>query len=567
MKEISSLIEKILTVVKDNKEANILYNSTANNINYWITTLHDAVTRKYVENQTNQAKYIDFTTFNVLKTITELYPNNEVSTIFKTFLEKSYTIPGSRYYTLVPTEMDLPFLVLAFGLSKNKAIIVKYILYDEIKEYLIKLYEYIAEDKHKKLNYKEFLKQFIDVIAIINGCSYSLNNCKECKPGKFLTKLFPNVKASEIGNFVDYITALTIQPETETNLEFNIIKGLDICYYYNENNYVKRDKNTNLLIFENNKVQESEPDTLNKSCMRYNEKGIDIEFYSKFPEKISLGILTENNKLRARCILWTADDGNKYYDRVYYFKTSDYDLLVNRLIKEGYRNCSCSNREKYDFPVEITISKSKYETVTKCPYLDTLCYFIVEKDTDNLIIMNNDAVELRQKTSSDLNLHSVGKTLNLDTKTYSKIKAYKKIYNLIKNINPRIKIGTTNTSLENLVYNTTTNQLDLIENCTYNNYIEGYISKNMNPKVHILIPEYKLKKDIYYLCKLYEGKGFRDYLSPVRLNNYTKLVYSSLYGYKIFNAQAYFNKDLNSYIFSSNTKHLETLKKLKINNV
>src|SRR5690606_28222011 len=130
-----------------------------------------------------------------------------------------------------------------------------------------------AEGKHKKLNYNKFTLNLIVKIQYIIGGRGESDGLEAYKPGKFLTKLFPDIKSSEIGNFVDYLNALIPKQQEESKLDFNIINGLDICYYYNENNYVKKDIATSLKSFSGKNKSDPMPDTLNKSCMRYDENG------------------------------------------------------------------------------------------------------------------------------------------------------------------------------------------------------------------------------------------------------------------------------------------------------
>lgn len=572
MKEISDLIKKILEVAsKDSKVKDKINNCTYNTIRWLESLLYYVAVRHNKTKQIGPTKFIDKATYDVLIAIKDLYPDNEVSKRLKTFIEGSVFSSNYLNKILYPTVTDLNFITLHFGLTDKNQINVRFLSIDDLKEDLIKLYEYIAEDKHKKLDYNRFILSLIINIQYFNGEREDASYLESCKPGKFLTKIFPDIKASEIGNFVDYLNALLLKKEENSAIDFNIVSGLDICYYYNEDNYVKKPKVLSLKKF-NNKGSGSDPapDTLNKSCMRYKEKGLDIEFYSKFPDQIKLAILTENNKLRARCILWYADDGNKYYDRVYYVKTSDYDQLVNTLRKEGYRNCSCSNREKYNYVVEITISKSKYETITKCPYLDTLNCFILGKESDDLIVLNSDAVAERRYQSNYI--YTVGHTIDKSNKAAASLTKYKRQYCLNNISSLKLDINSNNINIQDLVYNKTLNKLDTIDNCTYNSYLGYYISRTINKDKHILnvheeqTLDKKAQDVYYYMLRYFRGYAEKDI--PLRdKKKQIELVYSTLYGYKIFKHRAVFVPKLNSYIYQQSCEHTTALQKIKNNNV
>ena len=72
--------------------------------------------------------------------------------------------------------------------------------------------------------------------------------------------------------------------------------------------------------------------TLGNSCMRFREKTEYMSIYSENPDKISLVILTENDKLLARSLLWNVDTCSKsnikyFLDRIYTERDSDFDFL------------------------------------------------------------------------------------------------------------------------------------------------------------------------------------------------------------------------------------------------
>jgi len=143
-----------------------------------------------------------------------------------------------------------------------------------------------------------------------------------------------------------------------------IVKGDDILFWYNEDNYY------------------SDSGTLGNSCMRSPGKNHFMKMYSENPDSVSLVILTHNNKLMGRSLLWKVGEnslGLDYFsDRIYYRFDSDATLIKDWIInnikgKIGFYDSGIDDNDK----IKINLKKVKFD---KYPYMDTFEYLYIELD-------------------------------------------------------------------------------------------------------------------------------------------------------------------------------------------
>ncbi|MFW6225923.1 MAG: hypothetical protein ACOC3V_03105 [bacterium] len=159
---------------------------------------------------------------------------------------------------------------------------------------------------------------------------------------------------------------------------FDIVKGEDIRYWYDQENYSRY-------------MQEG--CTLAKSCLRYKESLKYLDIYVKNPDVFSMLILKDSsNKLRARSIIWNLNEPENriYMDRVY--SINDFDVeLFKTYAKErgwlyktrqtyGYNHniFDTRNNEEYnwtEFLMSASLKPLKYRYY---PYLDTLSIYNIE---------------------------------------------------------------------------------------------------------------------------------------------------------------------------------------------
>ena len=148
---------------------------------------------------------------------------------------------------------------------------------------------------------------------------------------------------------------------------FEEVKGSDIGYWYNCDNYYMRSGQ------------------LGNSCMSSVDDSY-FDIYMSNPDRISLVIYKnpeEPTKILGRAILWTLNDGKKFMDRIYTSNDSDIQLFRQYAKENGwyckYHNSSTDNGQAYDpegnsvkLDLTVNIRKGYYK---KYPYLDTLKYW------------------------------------------------------------------------------------------------------------------------------------------------------------------------------------------------
>lgn len=129
------------------------------------------------------------------------------------------------------------------------------------------------------------------------------------------------------------------------SLRYEIVSGKDIIKGYTRSNYCEG------------------RGTLHNSCMT--DKHDYLKIYTDNPDKISLAIFHDlDDKICGRTLIWKADDGNTYYDRIYY--TIDWqNNYIDKILKDlGYQAIHNTNKT-----ASVKLSKLDF---TAYPYMDTL---------------------------------------------------------------------------------------------------------------------------------------------------------------------------------------------------
>lgn len=178
---------------------------------------------------------------------------------------------------------------------------------------------------------------------------------------------------TDIETFVNMFKAE--RDKNENYERFEIVKGEDIKYWYNQDNYSRH-------------IQEDT--TLAKSCTRYREAGKYLEMYVKHPDVVNMLILKDDvGRLRGRAIVWhLKEPANRIYmERVYSINDFDVEIFKNYAREQGWLYKS---RQTYGFQHNIIdgrngeeyywenyIMKSQVEPLdyNYFPYLDTLCVY------------------------------------------------------------------------------------------------------------------------------------------------------------------------------------------------
>ena len=134
----------------------------------------------------------------------------------------------------------------------------------------------------------------------------------ELKIGKFITAMFTKgeieFKPTDIEDFVNKYKSIITQMRDKFN-NFKIVKGEDIRKSYSVDNYL----NTN--------------GSLGNSCMRYDKCQKFLDIYVKNEDKVSLIVLTKDDKVTGRAILWTDEKDRKVMDRIYTNNSADEQLF------------------------------------------------------------------------------------------------------------------------------------------------------------------------------------------------------------------------------------------------
>lgn len=171
----------------------------------------------------------------------------------------------------------------------------------------------------------------------------------------------------EIEDFVNaYKSHWDFQNDKMSNLK--LISGSLISYWYSENNY------------------HSESGTLGNSCMRHDYCTEYLDIYTHSKSVSMLILLTPENKISGRAIIWKLTDGSLFMDRVYTNDDSDVNLFIkwaeiNNCAYKLDQNSRVGNIVKggktSDLKLEAKVYSVDYDSRfdEKFPYMDTLKYF------------------------------------------------------------------------------------------------------------------------------------------------------------------------------------------------
>lgn len=152
--------------------------------------------------------------------------------------------------------------------------------------------------------------------------------------------------------------------------KISIVRGEDIRYWYNEDNHY--DGNTG---------------TLSSSCMRHSHCSPWFDIYTENPDQVQLVILTKDNALRGRALLWD----NKWLDRIY--GTDVTISMFKKYAKEnGYWHKESQDSSTGNFvspngdtesaeDISIMLDNS-YDIDCSFPYLDT--FYCLDTETGEL---------------------------------------------------------------------------------------------------------------------------------------------------------------------------------------
>lgn len=170
----------------------------------------------------------------------------------------------------------------------------------------------------------------------------------------------------------DFINAYKSYYDFKNNKmdSLKLMSGNKINYYYAEENY----NNSN--------------GTLGNSCMRYDECNDYLDLYNGGNVNL-LVLMTPNNKISARALVWELTDGTRFMDRIYTNDDSDINLFIKwcednscsyKFEQNSKTGAVClyeNNFEPQFVKLESIVNSTNFENrkYEKFPYMDTLKYY------------------------------------------------------------------------------------------------------------------------------------------------------------------------------------------------
>lgn len=194
------------------------------------------------------------------------------------------------------------------------------------------------------------------------------------KIGKLVTALFTKAgidfKPTDVEDFVNKYKSVITQMREKFD-SFKIVKGEDIRKAYLVDNYF----NTN--------------GSLGNSCMRYEKCQKFLDIYAKNEDKVQLVVLTKEDKITGRAILWTDVDGKKIMDRIYTNNSADEQLFKDFANASGFWHKR--NQDMYeDTPFvgpngeeqkHVKVQLIEHYDYSYYPYMDSLKFYDPSRGT------------------------------------------------------------------------------------------------------------------------------------------------------------------------------------------
>ena len=236
-----------------------------------------------------------------------------------------------------------------------------------------------------------------NIIISKKSLERNLNDIKriDFRIGKFVSKILTSAGIKftliELEDFVDkYKSRIKLKKELWVD-RFKIVKGEEIRYWYNSENY---------LI-------PNDGSSLGSSCMRYARCQPYLDIYTNNTNVVQLVILmappvemvdeetgevenVSNDKICGRAILWTDIHGRKIMDRIYVNESSDVKVFKEYA---NINNFYCKSVQDYNSDTYLEfhgslIEKREENTIvvqlkrnvdySYYPYMDTLKYYNIK---------------------------------------------------------------------------------------------------------------------------------------------------------------------------------------------
>ena len=195
---------------------------------------------------------------------------------------------------------------------------------------------------------------------------YKSRHRQSSKIGRVLRKINDKLTDPQYENFVNtYRATWNVFIKAEVNeSKLQVVTGDTITYWYNEANYAKGSG------------------SLNHSCMRHAGTQNRVAFYGKYPNKIAMAILLDdNNKLLARAIIWRLDEpaGVNFMDRIYYVLPIHEKMMEMYAAKYNIRTKKSAYNSGKKLVVKLDYKRPEPGQPTDLPYFDTFHYSETDK--------------------------------------------------------------------------------------------------------------------------------------------------------------------------------------------
>lgn len=232
---------------------------------------------------------------------------------------------------------------------------IAYFKSSEAFNFVLKSMKFTIKELYNDCSNFDLVKDNIDMISFIPSKKIGLENQEkfrqQTRAGRVFKKLNPTLTEVQVENFVNLYRA-----EVEsfyTPVDIGVVTGNDIVYWYSEKRYA------------------TGSGTLNHSCMRGEGAQNKVSFYSKFPDKIALAIITKKDKLYGRSLIWRGDDGRIYMDRIYTVNSHDENVFMKFASQKNYitRNSLMNNKDKR---IKVTLESDVNVDLGQMPYLDSM---------------------------------------------------------------------------------------------------------------------------------------------------------------------------------------------------
>lgn len=287
------------------------------------------------------------------------YQKRSKTTKITSYQLKMLDVMSPEEYEKNKKLIDSGVELLKYEASKTFNDIIKKIKFKITSIYLNESYFDIIKEKNDMVSYLPFNK--LKSSKELEEDPYQSKFRQITKIGRIFRKLNEKLTDVEIEKFVDEYKASYESMFKEYNVK--IVTGNDITYWYHVNQYAKGSG------------------SLNKSCMRHTTATTRVGFYSKYPDKIGLAILVdENEKLLARALIWKLDEPKDviFMDRIYSTKALYTNILKNYAIKNGIKTRS----EGYNIKTKMVVEIPSYKN-ENLPYMDTFYLARSKKELTN----------------------------------------------------------------------------------------------------------------------------------------------------------------------------------------